>query len=119
TGTRALALAEGLERGLPLSQAAVAARLRMSSSMRLAVRVGESLGVLGPAMRQQLNDSQQIDGELQNVVTRFFYLLTVVLVMIGVITFLMWKIVPVYQQIFDEFGLRLPATTRLMINVMG
>ena len=116
TGVRAMALAENLERGQPLSQAARRARLRLGTAMKLAVQLGESLGSLGPAMRQQLDDSQQIDAALRDAIGRFFYLGTVIIVMNGVCTFVMLKIVPVFQRMFEEFGLKLPAMTQLVIN---
>jgi len=109
-------LAENLERGQPLSQAAVRSRLRMGTAMKLAVRLGESLGSLGPAMRQQIDDSQQTDAALAGAIGRLFYLTTVILVMTGVITFVMLKIVPIFQRMFEEFGLKLPAMTRLLLD---
>src|SRR4051812_2653467 len=74
TGVRAMALAEAIERGQPLSTAVRTARLWMNSATKLAVRIGEGLGLLGPAMRQQLDDSQQTDAMLRQTIGRFFYL---------------------------------------------
>lgn len=116
TGVRALALAESIERGEPLSAAVRAARLRMGAAQKLAVRLGERLGLLGPAMRQQLRDSQQLDGVLRDVIGRFLYLCFILFVMSGITTFLMLRIVPVLQKILQEFGLNTPALTRLVIN---
>jgi len=116
TGARALVLAQGLEQGLPLSDAAAKARLRLATPMRLAVRVGEALGMLGPAMRQQLDDSAEADATLRTVITRIYYLWAVVVILTGILTFVMLKIVPVFQKMFEEFGLELPAMTRLVIN---
>jgi type II secretory pathway component PulF len=116
TGVRAMALAENLERGQTLTQAARRARLRLGTAMKLAVQLGESLGSLSPAMRQQLDDSQQIDGTLRDAIGRFFYLGTIIIVMNGVCTFVMLKIVPVFQRMFEEFGLKLPAMTILVID---
>lgn len=117
TGARALMLAQNLELGLPLSTAASKARLRMATPMRVAVRVGEALGMLGPAMRQQLDDSADTDAIMRTVVSRLYYLFAVVLVLSGVITFVMLRIVPVFQKMFQEFGLELPVMTKLVINV--
>lgn len=116
TGLRSLALAEAIERGEPLSQAVSLSRLWMSSAVKLAVHLGERLGVLGPAMRQQLNDSQQIDSAVRDVIGRFCYLAAIVFVMLAVSSFVMLKIVPVFQRIFEEFGLKIPALTRLIID---
>src|SRR5262245_34152050 len=115
TGVRALALAESIERGEPLSTAVSVARLRMGAAIKLAVRLGERLGLLGPAMKQQLHDSQQIDAAVRDIFGRFFYLATIVLIMMGIGVFLMLRIVPVMQRIFQEFGLQLPAYTQLVI----
>ena len=116
TGVRSLALAEAIERGEPLAQAVHTARLRLGTAMKLAVRLGERLGMLGPAMRQQLENSHEVDMALQTALARFFYLGTVTWVLSGVTTFTMLKIVPVFQKMFEEFGLKLPAMTRLVVN---
>jgi type IV pilus assembly protein PilC len=116
TGLRAMALAEAIERGQPLSTAVRTARLRMGTSTKLAVRFGEQLGQLGPAMKQQIDDSNQIDAVLRDTIGRFFYLWNVVLVLCLVIGFVMIRIVPVFQRIFEEFGLKLPALTQLVIK---
>jgi type II secretory pathway component PulF len=116
TGVRALALAEAIERGEPLSAAVRSARLRMGAAQKLAVRLGERLEHLGPAMRQQLRDSQQLDGVLRDVISRFLYACFVLFVMSIITTFVMLRIVPVLQKMFQEFGLNLPAITRLVIN---
>jgi type II secretory pathway component PulF len=117
TGLRAMALAEAIERGEPLSMAVRTARLRMATATKLAVRVGESLGILGAAMRQQVDDSQQVDLAMRGTIGRFFYLGNVVLVLLVVNGFIMLKIVPVFQKMFEEFGLKLPALTMLVIDV--
>jgi len=112
-----MALAEAIERGEPLSMAVRTARLRMATATKLAVRVGESLGILGAAMRQQVDDSQQVDLAMRGTIGRFFYLGNVVLVLLVVNGFIMLKIVPVFQKMFEEFGLKLPALTMLVIDV--
>jgi type II secretory pathway component PulF len=117
TGDRALKLAEALEQGQPLAGAARAARLRMGTSMSLTVRMAEPLGMLGPAMKQQLEDSQQVDLALRDAMGRFFYLGTVIVFMWVVCTFVMLRIVPVFQLMFQEFGLMLPAMTMFIIEV--
>jgi type II secretory pathway component PulF len=119
TGLRAMALAEAIERGQSLSTAVRTARLRMSTSTKLAVRFGERLGLLGPAMKQQIDDSHQIDSVLRDTIGRFLYLWCVVMMMCLVVAFVMWKIVPVFERIFEEFGLKLPALTQLVIKWSG
>ena len=36
---------------------------------------------------------------------------------VGILAFIMWKIVPVFDKMFQEFGLKLPAPTVLLINM--
>jgi type IV pilus assembly protein PilC len=116
TGARAVRLAEALERGEPLAAAGRSARLRMGTAMRLTVSMAEPLGMLGPAMRQQLDDSQQTDIALRDVIGRFFYLGMVVVFMFSICIFVMLRIVPIFQRMFEEFGLRLPAMTMFVIE---
>jgi type II secretory pathway component PulF len=117
TGARAMRLAQALEQGQPLPAAAEAARLRMNPAMRLAVGLGESLGTLGPAMKQQLDDAQQGEGAVRDSVIRFAWLGLVVIVMAGINTFVMLKIVPVYVRMFEEFELELPGPTVMLIEM--
>jgi type IV pilus assembly protein PilC len=117
SGSRALRLAQAVEAGQPLSAAVARARLRMSPAMRLAVGLGERLGALGPAMKQQLDDSQQADAALHNTIGRFVYLGALLVAFSGIMTFVMLKIVPVFERMFEEFELELPAPTRLVIDI--
>jgi type II secretory pathway component PulF len=117
TGARATALAEALERGQPLAEAVQKARLRMGTAMKVAVRVGERVGALGPAMKQQLQDSEQFDAALRDAIGRFLYLACVIFTMLGVCVFIMLRIVPVFQRIFQEFGVQLPELTQAVIDV--
>jgi type IV pilus assembly protein PilC len=116
TGSRSLRLAESVEAGHPLSDAVRRARLRMAPAMRLAVGLGQRLGMLGPAMKQQLDDSQQADAALRDVIGRFVYLGMLIVAFVNILLFMMIKIVPVYERMFFEFELELPATTKLVIH---
>ena len=117
TGARALGLARGVEAGLPLSAATRAARLRLATPMTLAIRLGEALGMLGQAMRQQIEDSAEIDAALRGAITRFIYLGNLVIAAAGIETYLMITIIPVFEKMFDEFGLALPPPTILTVRL--
>ena len=119
TGYRSLALAEALERGESLTQAVRAARLRLGAAMKLAVGLGERLGMLGPAMRQQLDDSAELDAALQSAIGKLSYVLLIIGVLSASSTFVLLKIVPVYQRMFEEFGLSLPRTTTALLSLTG
>jgi type II secretory pathway component PulF len=51
------------------------------------------------------------------LIGRFCYLSAIIFVMMVTISFIMLKIVPVFQKMFEEFGLKLPALTILMVGV--
>ena len=117
TGVRAMARAEAIERGQPIATAVKTARLRMGTATKLAVRLGERLGLLSAAMKQQVDDTQNVDLAIRGAVGDFFYLGIVLIVLYTVNGFVMLKIVPVFQRMFEEFGLKLPAMTMLVIEV--
>lgn len=119
TSMRSLALAEAIERGQPLSEAVRAARLRMGTAMRLAIRLGQRLGMLGPAMRQQLGDSQALDAALRDAVLRLVHLGTIVAALLGIWLFMTIKIIPPFRRIFFEFNVPLPFVSQWVINASG
>jgi type IV pilus assembly protein PilC len=45
------------------------------------------------------------------------YPVVVILVAVGILTFIMIKIVPTFEEMFDEFGLTLPAATQLLMSL--
>jgi type II secretory pathway component PulF len=51
----------------------------------------------------------------QETSLRFMYLMNVCAVMLGVVTFVMIKIIPSFQSIFEDFDLQLPAITTSVI----
>jgi type II secretory pathway component PulF len=117
TGVRSMALAEAIERGQPLNASIRTARLWMGTATKLAIRLGEKLGILGAALKQQITDSQTADLAIRRLAGTSFYLACVVVVFSFISVFVMLKIVPVFQKMFEEFGLKLPALTSLAISV--
>jgi type IV pilus assembly protein PilC len=45
------------------------------------------------------------------------YPIVVILVAIGILTFIMIKIVPTFEDMFNDFGLELPAATQLLMSI--
>lgn len=118
-GLRAAALADLLEAGAPLPQALVLARHPLPTDLLLAVRMGHQTGRLGPALRMALEHSDHFAGIMRNVLAKYFYLLLVLGVGLVSTTFIALKIVPVFERMFQEFGLELPALTKLVFAVMN
>lgn len=116
TGVRAQYLAEQIEAGASLSAATRGCRLRLSTPLRLAVNLSDVLTARGLALRTQLQWGSDTDASFRTIINRLLYLCTVFLLLLIVLTFTMIKIVPVYHRMFEEFGLRLPIPTELLIN---
>ena len=114
---RALWLAQALQQGVPLDQALSYAWIKCSTGTRMAVRVGLSLGALSPALRSQAAASHELEDLVRPMFTRWVYLLHMLLVGEFIVTFIMIWIVPVFDQMFSEFGLKLPVMTVLLINL--
>jgi type II secretory pathway component PulF len=117
TGVRAMALAEAIEYGQPLPRAVRSAKLWMGTATRLAIRLGDRLGLLGAAMRQQIADAQSVELAIRRAVGDLYYLVNLILCFFVINTFMMLKIIPVFQKMFEEFGLKLPAMTLVVINL--
>lgn len=117
TGARAVALAERIEAGGTLASATRYARLRLSTAMRLAVNLSDVVVARGLALRAQLNWGNDADAALRMILNRLLYIFLLFHTLLMIVTFVMIRIVPVYQKMFEEFGLRLPPLTLSMISV--
>lgn len=113
---RALWLVQALQQGVPLDQALSYAWIKCSTATRMAVRVGVSLGALSPALRSQAETSHELETVVRPMFMRWIYLLHLLLVGEFIVTFIMIWIVPVFDKMFAEFGLKLPVMTVLLIN---
>lgn len=113
---RALWLVRALQQGVPLDQALSYAWIKCSTAARTAVRLGITLGALGPALRNQAETSHELETLVRPMFTRWIYLLQMLLIGEGIVTYIMIWIVPVFDGMFQEFGLKLPVMTVLLIN---
>lgn len=117
SSARAMDLAERIEAGSTLAAASRHARLRLSTPMRLAVNLSDVLVARGLALRTQLQWGNDADSALRMILNRLLYLFLLFHVLILIATFVMIKIVPVYQKMFEEFGLLLPRPTEWLITL--
>ena len=114
-GNRAIDLADYLEAGLPLALALQRSGHRCPPAVLLAANLGQQTGQLGPALRQALGRSDEFEVLLRSTTEKLFYLGFLVVFGLGIWTFILLKIMPVFQKIFQEFGLQLPAVTQGII----
>jgi len=81
------------------------------------IKAGEAGGAL-ELILQRLADFQERAEELRRKVKgAMIYPIVVILVAVGILTFIMIKIVPTFQQIFADFDTELPFATQLLITV--
>lgn len=110
-------LADYLEAAMPLSVAMVRSGLWVSAEVRMAADVGEKTGTLGPSLQRAVKQSNAFDSVLGSLLAKFFYLSCIISVMLAIVTFMMIRIVPIFTEMFEEFELRLPAATVMLISV--
>ncbi|MEX0820421.1 MAG: type II secretion system F family protein [Pirellulaceae bacterium] len=114
-GIRAARLAELLEGGTPLSLALGDTRIHLPLDTSVAVRVGIETGDLGAALAKVGKYDDDADTLLRSIFEKVFYLAVVANVLLGILTFIMLKIVPVFARMFEEFELELPLMTQLLV----
>src|SRR3954462_6844591 len=81
------------------------------------IKAGEAGGALEVILRRLSEFLERSESLKRKVKGAMIYPVVVILVAVGILTFIMLKIVPVFQKMFEEFGLKLPAMTNLLINI--
>ncbi len=114
--TAARRLADYLDAGMPLSLALTRSSVGASPEVRVAADVGQHTGTLGPSLKQAVEQSTEFERSVGTIAAKFSYLSIIFMTMIFIVTFLMIKIVPVFEDMFSEFGLSLPAATISLID---
>lgn len=115
---KVLGLAETLRNGRSLPDALDHNPGLMHDGDRAIVRVGEAAGLMTEALRDASAARRSRPPGLSAVLGRLGYLAGLVLVILGLVGFLLYFIMPKYEAIFrDFFGIGLPPTTRALIGV--
>ncbi|MFO0915782.1 MAG: type II secretion system F family protein [Pirellulales bacterium] len=108
---------ENIESGDTLSEAMSKAPKAFDRLYVNMIKAGEAGGAL-EAILQRLADFQEKAEALKRKVKgAMVYPIVVVMVAVGILTFIMIKIVPTFKQIFEDFGTELPKATLLLIAV--
>ena len=81
------------------------------------IKAGEAGGALEVILRRLSEFLERSESLKRKVKGAMIYPVVVVLVAVGILIFIMLKIVPVFQKMFEEFGLKLPPMTVLLINI--
>jgi type IV pilus assembly protein PilC len=80
------------------------------------IKAGEAGGALEIILRRLAEFMERAQSLKKKVQGAMIYPIVVVLVAVGILTFIMIKIVPVFAQMFIEFELELPAMTQMLID---
>jgi len=81
------------------------------------IRAGEAGGALEVILRRLSEFMERAEALRRKVKGAMVYPIVVVSVAVGILTFIMMKIVPQFKKIFDDFGTSLPPMTEFLINV--
>ena len=116
-GRRLKKLAHLLKNGTPLADAVEEIPGLLSDEDLLAIRFDAQLGTRTAAVRRLLDDSgPNSTNQVHRVRGDLIYVATVLAVGLLIIAFVHLKIVPVFQKMFQEFGLQQPQVMRSSIH---
>ena len=115
-GRRAAALAEALDRGMPLDAALVASGNRLPTDALVAVRSGCESGGLAPALKDAASTAVRLDSIVRSLAAQAIYVIVYLCFATAVIGYIQYKIVPEFIKIFEGFQLKLPLISVFMVN---
>jgi len=110
-------VAEEIEAGSTLSEAMAKSPRVFNRLYVNMIKAGEAGGALEVILRRLAEFMERAQSLKKKVQGAMIYPIVVILVAVGILTFIMLKIVPVFAKMFVEFDLELPAPTLLLINV--
>ena len=81
------------------------------------IKAGEAGGALELILQRLADFQERAESLKRKVKGAMIYPVVVVSVAVGILTFIMIKIVPAFRDIFEEFDLPLPAMTEMLVGV--
>jgi len=81
------------------------------------IKAGEAGGSLEVILRRLAEFKERTQSLKNQVLGAMIYPIMVVLFTIGILTFIMIRIIPEFKEMFEEFGIELPAMTKLLISI--
>jgi type IV pilus assembly protein PilC len=81
------------------------------------IRAGEAGGALEVILRRLSEFMERSESLKRKVKGALVYPIVVVMVAVGILAFIMIKIVPQFKKIFDDFGSELPPMTQMLIDI--
>jgi type IV pilus assembly protein PilC len=108
---------EDIESGATLSEAMSKQPKAFDRLYVNMIKAGEAGGALEVILRRLAEFQEKAQSLKRKVKGAMVYPVVVVLVAVGILTFIMIKIVPAFIKIFDDFDADLPAMTVLLIQI--
>jgi type II secretory pathway component PulF len=115
-GGKAMRLAALLDRGHSLDQSIYSADISLPTDTLVALRTAYVTRSATPLI-QSAGHYAGTDAMIHSAAAKIVYAMVFLLVALGIITFIMIKIVPAYIKIFRDFDTALPATTVILIKL--
>lgn len=110
-------VADEIESGATLSEAMAKSPSVFSRLFINMIKAGEAGGALEVILRRLSEFLDRSESLKAKVKGAMIYPVIVVLVAILILVFIMIKIVPVFQKMFEEFGLKLPVATEILVSL--
>jgi type IV pilus assembly protein PilC len=108
-----------LKKGYSLSEALAKHPGVFSNLFVALVHAGEVSGNLHVILGQLSDYLESVSDTHRKVISALSYPVFSVIFLTGVVTFLMVVVVPMFKDVYDKFGAKLPFATRVMMNISG
>ena len=81
------------------------------------IKAGEAGGSLEVILRRLAEFKERTQSLKNKVIGAMIYPIMVIFFTVGILTFIMIKIIPEFKKMFEEFGIELPQMTQLLISI--
>ncbi len=112
-----LDVCDEIEGGATLSEAMAKSPKAFNRLYCNMIRAGEAGGALEVILRRLAEFMERSESLKRKVKGALVYPIVVVMVAVGILSFIMVSIVPQFKKIFDDFDTELPTMTLLLINL--
>ena len=106
-----------IEAGSTLSEAMAKSPKTFNRLYVNMIRAGEAGGALEIILQRLAEFQERAQALRRKVIGAMVYPVVVIVVAVGILTFIMWKIVPSFTKIFADFDAKLPALTQILIAI--
>ncbi len=80
------------------------------------VKAGEAGGALEIILQRLAEFKEKAQTLKRKIIGAMVYPAVVILVAVGILTFIMVSIIPKFKKIFDDFGMKLPQATQILVD---